>query len=73
MEKQLLEIEKKLVGLDIKADATKEALKEFKTEQMKLIKVVAGLNVKSSVWGIIGGVIPGSVILIFILIKTYVG
>lgn len=73
MEKQLLEIEKTLVCLDTKVGTIKESVVKIETEQIKLIKAVAALKVKSGVWGAIGGSIPSGIVLAYILIKQFGG
>ena len=42
----------------------------FKTEQIKQGKSIATLKVKSGVWGIVGGAIPTSIIMVWASIKS---
>lgn len=45
------------------------AVAEIRTEQTKIREAIAGLNVKSGVWGLVGGAIPVSIGIAVWLIK----
>ena len=69
MENELVEIKTHLARLEEKVINVKDDTGEMRAELLILIKAVSGLKVKSGLMGLIGGAIPASVVLVFILFK----
>lgn len=46
-----------------------EQLKDVRDKQIEILQEIATLKVKSSVWGLVGGLIPATIALIYFIVK----